>query len=315
MNYSRRISSLWRLLALASVSLVATVAFSYSVSAINTLPEPDPKPGSFGIEATKTQMPPTQAPRITTPGNGASFGNSPISVNGICHNDLLVEVYNNDVMVGSTMCRSGSFSLEISLFAGKNDLSAIQYDDLGQPSPRSSVVSITYTDTRFSAFGELVTLTSAYGRRSAPAGNGLVWPLQLSGGTGPYALSIDWGDGTEPQLQSQALASTFNINHTYKQAGIYTVNVRVTDTNGVSAFLQLVAVSSGEVNNTTATTDENTPVISPIKVLWIPAAIVVVLLIPAYWLGRKSQLTTLRRKMLKERDSYQDETPKSSIDP
>ena len=38
------------------------------------------------------------------------------------------------------------------------------------------------------------------------------------------------------------------ISHTYKKAGIYQVNVKVSDVNGVSAFLQVVAVASGKVD-------------------------------------------------------------------
>src|SRR5690606_1862551 len=141
------------------------------------------------------------------------------------------------------------------------------------------------------------------GRRSAAAGTQLSWPLQLSGGTGPYAFSIDWGDGSTAELKSQSLAGLVTINHVYKQAGIYPVNITVTDANGVSAFLQIIAVSSGKVDPAAVRTSEEEPVIIT-RVLWIPAVVSLVLLIPAFWLGRRSQLVSLRNKMLKERDSY-----------
>lgn len=299
----------WLSVWVVSVVVVCCLVLVQSAGAINQLPVPDPKPGSFGIEATKNKAAPTQVPRITTPGNGGSFSTSPITVNGLCFQDLLVQIYNNNVMVGSVMCQNGSFSLEVSLFAGANELSAIQYDELGQASPASDTVTVNYTDTRFTAFGELVTLTSSYGRRSAAAGSQLTWPLQLSGGTGPYALSIDWGDGSEAQLQSQALAGVFSIIHTYKQAGIYRVNVRVTDSNGVSAFLQLVAVSSGQVDDSAAAqTTGNDTKKERVIILWVPAAVALLLLFPTYWLGRRSQLVSLRSKMLAERDAYQQDS-------
>lgn len=285
---------------------VAVLGGSSASAQINPLPIPDDQPGGYGLEATKTQAPPTRGATITVPGNGASFSTSPIDVRGICPTGLLVQIYNNNVMVGSVMCSGGSFSLRVSLFAGTNDLKAIVYDDLGQAGPESNVARVTYTDTRFTAFGQLVTLTSNYGRRSAAAGTQLVWPLQLSGGTGPYAFSIDWGDGSETQLLSQSLAGALNIAHTYKNAGIYQVNVRVTDANGVSAFLQLIAVSSGEAGPTTGETGEGDEVCHDrVIILWIPAAVALLLLLPAYWLGRRSQLVSLRNKMLKERDAYQ----------
>jgi hypothetical protein len=284
------------------VCLLALFMHGGSVSAITQLPTPNPKPGSYGLEATKTQPPPTQGATITTPGNGASFTSSPITVNGICPNDLLVQVYNNNVMVGSVMCKGGSFTLQVSLFAGTNDLTAIVYDDLDQAGPTSNVTTVTYVDTRFAAFGASITLTSSYGRRSAAAGSELAWPLQLSGGAGPYAFSIDWGDGGAPELKSQALAGIITLTHAYKKAGIYQVNIKVTDVNGVSAFLQVIAVSNGKVDgvaSSTGATDAGTA--TPAKVLWIPAAVSSVLLVPAFWLGRRSQLISLRNKMLKER--------------
>ena len=285
-----------------SAMLFALVAVTTS-SALTPLPTPDPKPGSFGLEATKPKEPPKEGATITTPGNGASFTTSPITVNGICPQGLLVQIFNNGVMVGSIMCERGSFSLQISLFAGVNELSAIVYDELDQAGPISNLVTVNYSDTRFTAFGALITLTSSHGRRSAPAGTQLSWPLQLSGGTGPYAFSIDWGDGSAAELKSQPVAGLVTITHTYKKAGIYQVNIRVTDVNGVSAFLQVIAVSSGKVDAASTTADKDAPT-SITKILWIPAAIALAALIPAFWLGRRSQVVSIRNKMLKERDNY-----------
>ena len=295
----------WAAPVVIGACLVGFGLLADTASALDPLPTPEPKPGSYGLEATKKQAPPTQGATITVPGNGASFTSSPITVSGICPNDLLVQVYNNGVMVGSVLCKNGSFTLEISLFAGTNELSAIVYDDLEQAGPTSNTVSVTYTDTRFTAFGQLITLTSTYGRRSTPAGSQLDWPLQLSGGTGPYAFSIDWGDGAGAELKSQSLAGLVTIARAYKKAGIYQVNVKVTDVNGVSAFLQVIAVANGQVEeDQTATTNDESSRIRTV-IIWIPAAIALLLLLPTYWLGKRSQLLILRNKMLKERDSYQ----------
>lgn len=293
----------WIASVVVSFILLLVLLTSPVAAQINPLPTPDPQPGSYGIEAKKTQPPPTQGATIATPGNGSSFSESPITVSGICPNELLVQIYNNGVMVGAVMCEDGSFSVQVSLFAGTNEFTAIVYDELGQAGPTSNVVTVTYTDTQFTAFGALITLTSTYGRRAAPAGSQLDWPLQLSGGTGPYAFSIDWGDGSTLELKSQSLAGLVNILHTYKKAGIYRVNITVADANGASAFLQVIAVSSGQVDPPAEESPESTTII---RVVWIPAVIALLLLIPSYWLGRRSQLVSLREKMLKERDAYQD---------
>ena len=295
-------SALWTVPIFIGACLLALVIVQ-PASAVTPIDTPQPKPGSFGLEATKTQAAPTQGATITTPGNGSSFSTSPVTVNGICPTDLLVQVYNNSVMVGSVMCSNGSFSLQVSLFAGANELSAIVYDSLDQAGPTSNIVTVNYTDTNFTAFGALITLTSSYGRRSAAAGTELTWPLQLSGGTGPYAFSLDWGDGASTELKSQSLSGVVALAHTYKRAGIYQANIKVSDVNGVSAFLQVIAVSNGKVDAATvaAETDTGQP---KTAVLWIPAAVAVVLLLPAFWLGRRSQVVSLRNKMLKEREVY-----------
>lgn len=299
------LSNQWARSIIIGVCLLALSVSLYSgqTHALNPIPTPDPKPGSYGLQATKTQPPPTQGATITTPGGGAT-STSPVTVSGICPTGLLVQIYNNGVMVGAVMCVGGSFSLQISLFSGANELSAIVYDDLGQAGPVSNVVTITYNATNFAAFGSLVTLTSSYGRRSAAAGEQLTWPLQLTGGTGPYAFSIDWGDGTKPELKSQALAGVVNIAHAYKKAGIYTINITVTDVNGVSAFLQLVAVANGQMDGTQQQPKEEvkTQVVEKPTIMWIPTAIGIALLIPSYWLGRRSQMVSIRHKMLRERD-------------
>lgn len=311
----RQLSAWWVLPISVGVYLLALVSFTQPAAAITPLPTPPPQPGAYGLAATKTQAAPTQGATITTPGSGASYANSPVTVSGICPSDLLVQVYDNGVMVGSVMCTNGSFTLQVSLFAGANDLTAGVYDDLEQPGPISNTVSVTYTDTNFKAFGALITLTSSYGRRAAAAGSPLDWPLQLTGGTGPYAFSLDWGDTTNAELKSQSLSGVVTVSHTYKKAGIYQMNAKVADANGVSAFFQAVAVASGKVDGSAAgsgaagstgsDTGSGSNANARTVILWIPAAIALILLLPTFWLGRRSQIVSLHNKMLKERDAYQ----------
>lgn len=308
--------STWQLAPIAvGMLLLALFVQVQSAAALTPLPTPDPMPGSYGLEATKPQPPPTVGATISTPGNGASFTKSPITVTGICPKGLLVEIFDNGVMVGAVMCTKGSFSLQVSLFAGTNELKAIDYDDLGQAGPESNTVKVTYQDTHLTAFGQLITLTSSYGRRSAAAGSTLSWPLQLSGGTGPYAFSIDWGDGTKPDLKSQSLAGIVTISHIYKSAGIYQVNIKVTDVNGVTAFLQVIAVANGKVDSSAAAgsgknADDGSKTATKPQVLILPTILLLLLLLPTFWLGRRSQLVSIRNKMLRDRDQYEAEQKK-----
>lgn len=302
--YSNRLRPVWASLALAFCLAAATTG---SARAITPLPTPAPGSSSYGLEATKRQPPPTTGATISTPGNGSSYSTSPITVSGLCPDDLLVQVYDNGVLVGAVPCKNGSFSLQITLFTGQNDITAIVFDDLDQAGPESNKVTVSYNNASFSAFGALITLTSNYARRAANPGSTLSWPILLSGGTGPYAFSIDWGDGTPSELKSQPGAGEVNIGHVYSQSGVYQVTVKVTDVNGVSAFIQLVAIANGSPsgNGTASDTSKGgTTVIT--KVLWVPAVACLVLLLPAYWLGRRSELVSLHKQLEKDMANYKE---------
>jgi hypothetical protein len=202
-----------------------------------------------------------------------------------------VQVYNNGVMVGSVMCTNGSFSLQVSLFSGSNDLTASVFDDLDQTGPKSNITTVNYNNATFVAFSQQVQLTSPYGRRGATPGTTLTWPLQLTGGVGSYALSIDWGDGTAPELKSVASGGQFDISHVYKKAGIYNVIVKATDSTGATGFLQLVALGTGNINAANSTANPNTTqtaATSSGAIMLLPAAVSFLMLGPAFVLGRMS---------------------------
>jgi len=293
-------------LLIAGLTLVPTTAY-----AITAIPDPSSGVGSFGIEATKPQPPPQTTATIASPSNGASYTTSPITVTGSCTVGLLVQVYDNSVLAGAANCTSGSFSLQVTLFTGQNDIDAYQYDDLNQASPDSNHVTVTYNNASTTAFGTLITLTSNYGRMAADPGATLNWPLLLSGGTGPYAFSINWGDGSPPTLQPQATSGQLTVSHVYNQSGIYQVTVKVTDANGVTAFLQLVGVANGQpaasaTGSSSSGSNKSGTTTAAAKVDWAPAAATVVLLVPSFWLGRRSELVSLHRKLEHDMENYRD---------
>lgn len=264
----------------------------------------NPVPNSFGMEGTISAPPPTEGARIIVPSGGQLFRESVITVSGVCPTDLLVEVLNNGVMVGSTMCENGSFSVQIGLFPGDNELRARVLDGLGQEGPPSNIVTVRFEnpDAQFNAFGEAIIVTSAFSRRAADPGRTLIWPLQVSGGTGPYAYIINWGDGTQPQLLSRPSAGIVNIDHVYDTPGIYRVTIRVTDVKGVTGFLQVIAVANGPAES--AIVDDSPQAERTVirtRVLWLPALIVTLLMIPAFWLGRRHEARAMRKKL--ERDA------------
>lgn len=257
----------------------------------------NPQDSALGLEATIPGAPPTQAATIGTPSNGQVFSSIPITVAGLCKPGLLIKVFSNNVFVGSATCdTSGSYSLKIDLFSGRNDLVSRVYDALDQQGPDSNVVSVTFNDAQFIQFGSHVSVSSNYARLGANPGSVLSWPIIISGGRSPYALSVDWGDGNGNDLQTVTFAGQMNITHTYSQAGVYTMVVKVSDANGTSAYLQLVGVGNGQISGALNGSNQITTVTKNV-VLWQPLLVTIPLLLLAFWLGQRYELYTIRRSI------------------
>ena len=278
-----------RLLLIAGlVALIGLASQSPPVSAANPA-------SSLGLEATIPSPPPTQGATVATPGNGATYTTTPITVSGLCPKGLLVKIFSNGVFVGSEQCTNGSYSIQIDLFSGTNQIITRVYDALDQAGPDSNVATVIFNDGQFVSFGPHITLTSDYAERGAPPGTELDWPIQLSNGSGPYAVSVDWGDATTNDLFTVTSAGTITLKHTYKTAGLYQVLVRVTDKNGEAAFLQLVGQATGAIQSNGGTGEGTTQLTSTQQVIWWPALAMVPLIILAFWIGRRHQLAELKR--------------------
>lgn len=262
----------------------------------------NPQSGSVGLEGTVPGNPPTQAATIGVPTNGQVFTSIPIVVSGLCKTDLLVKVFSNNVFVGSAVCVNGSYSLKIDLFSGRNDLIARVYDSLDQAGPDSNVVTVTFNDAQFAQFGTHVTITSSYARLGVNPGAVLTWPLILSGGRPPYALSADWGDGNGADLKSITFPGVVDINHSFTQAGVYNIVVKATDANGTSAYLQLVGVANGKIAGGLSTSNGNTTVITKVIILWQFMLIALPLIAAAFWLGRRHELFVIRKSIEASRE-------------
>lgn len=290
-----------RLLMLAC--LLLCLGMSSHASAVGS--SQTPQSGTVGLEGTIGAPAPTQAATISTPTNGQTFTTTPITVAGLCKTGLLVKIFSNNIFVGSAQCINGSFSLQISLFSGRNDLVARVYDALDQAGPDSNVISVTFNDAQFAQFGSRVSLTSSYAKLGASPGAELDWPIVLSGGTGPYAISTDWGDGTSPTLQSESFAGTFTIKHTYASAGIFSVIVKATDANGTTAFLQLVGVATGAVTQSTTASGSTGNASGGAPEgggVWWTALLIISLIIVAFWLGRRHELYSIRKHLDQSRN-------------
>jgi hypothetical protein len=289
----RRLRLLSVVAGLGAAVLIAVPVFAQS---------PNPQSGSVGMQGTISSPPPSTPATISTPSNGQGFTTLPITVSGLCPGDVLVKVFKNNVFAGSVQCENGSYSLIIDLFNGQNELVARVYDALDQAGPDSNIVTVTFTDTR-QGTASRVSLTSNYAKRGANPGQTLVWPIILSGGTGPYAISVDWGDGKTPDLMSQQFPGTFDIKHVYDSPGVYNIVIKATDNNGGVAFLQLVGIANGPLSQDNGGQGDDTDsegagvTTPPARILWQPAAIMIPLILSTFWLGKKYELKMLRKKI------------------
>ena len=269
------------------------------IKAQSSPPPQNPQNGSVGFQGTISAPPPTVGATISIPRDGQSFSTLPIDVSGICPKGLLVKLFKNNVFSGSQQCENGSFSIRIDLFTGTNELVARVYDALDQAGPDSNKVTVSFNDNRQGTLSR-PTLTSNYAKRGTMPGEKLEWPIVLAGGEGPYALSVDWGDGKAPDLKSLQFPGTFTIDHVYDSPGIYNIIVKVTDKNGYSAFLQLVGVANGPLsqeNASSSSKDSETAQTPKVKVLWQPAAFSIPFILSTFWLGRRYELRVLKRKI------------------
>lgn len=273
-----------------------------SHGALGSVPVPavNPQSGAIGVSGLVLGPPPSTQAVILVPGNGSHTSIIPITVSGTCTGGLLVSIFANDIFVGSTVCTSsGAFSLQVDLFEGQNTLVAKVSDSLGQYGPDSAAVTVTYDSPLLAlqgsaVFGHQLYLLTATPSRGAQPGLPIAWVVTIVGGTPPYAVSWDWGDG-KTDLVSRQFDGPFSTAHTYDRPGVYRVIVKATDGAGNSAFLQLVTIVNGPIPATATTSGGMDPGI--LISIW-PAYILVCLFVLVFWLGERRELKKLRHQHL-----------------
>lgn len=255
--------------------------------------------GSVGLTGQISAPPPTEAAVISFPTNGQNFTDLPVLITGICPDGLLVKIFKNNVFGGSVQCDGGNFSLQSDLFIGTNELVARVFDDLDQPGPDSNTVTVNFEGQGVNTPAR-VTLTSNFAKRGADPGQTLNWPVILSGGQGPYAFSVNWGDDKEPDLFTEPFAGTIDLSHVYDEPGVFNIIVKVVDTNGTTAFLQLVGLANGPLSQTTdAGTDPDSTNFTTTKtrIVWWPAAVIVPFAVSTFWLGKRYMLRVMKKRI------------------
>ncbi|MBA3757488.1 hypothetical protein H0X09_01320 [Candidatus Saccharibacteria bacterium] len=255
----------------------------------------------------------TEPAVITNPVNGQRFTSYPIPVSGTCPLNSYVKLYRNDVFSGTAICSaSQTFSLSSDLFSGANEFKARVFNTTDDEGPQSNTVTvyldpvpaepgapkpppstsssplIIKTDFRFVGY-----YTGQTGR----------WKLEISGGAPPYAVNVDWGDGTS-SIFSRKKSGDLIIQHKYEKAGpgensSYTVKVTGSDSDDNKAYLEFFVIVNS--NNLPELVGDTIPTARPpvdTRLLWLlwPAYIVVILMVVSFYLGEREELLELRKR-------------------
>lgn len=291
-----------KIVGLVVVAAFALIPFFKTAHAYTPPPPVNPQSAAVGLTGTIPSPPPAVGATIALPVNGQVFTALPINVQGLCQSNLLIKLFINNVFAGAAECVDNSYKIVSALFNGVNSLVVRDYDSLDQQGPDSNTVTVTFNNPNVGA-GSGVTLTSAYAKLGASPGSTLAWPVVVSGGDASYAISVAWGDGAPSSLLSEPFAGSFDINHIYETAGVYTILVKATDAAGQVAYLQLVGIASGPATQANSSTTLNTPAAVASKGIKLTSTtliiiILIVLLVPlvTFWLGSRHRLINIKKK-------------------
>jgi len=119
--------------------------------------------------------------------------------------------------------------------------------------------------------------------------------IKVDGGTSPYTIVINWGDGST-ETQKVAGPGVYQFTHTYASPNIYRVLASVTDVLGATKVFQFIVTSTAPQ----AATAENPTVLSPAKAsdskgrnyflllgTFIGLFIMLIIFLTSFWLGRR----------------------------
>jgi len=245
--------ALFLLLALTGAVLLTPVdmarADSYLVSAVVPAPLPD------------------DPAVITSPRDGSVVNQPNIIVKGNCpviDPPIIVVLYDGSVIVGSQYCGGdGSFSIPISLTVGSHSIVPHITNFTGQSGPTGNPVLITFDPPAITTSTTTVMVSPGGGQKqtSPPLEiltdspyvlygpkKDAVWSGTVRGGTPPYGITLDWGDGAIENHHNIS-SGPISLRHHYSRAKLYELHIELRDTQGHVRGLSIVALSPAIYNN------------------------------------------------------------------
>lgn len=274
---------------------------------------------SYTVTAKVSAPLPTSAASITSPTDQAHVSTEVVTVSGTCPADTYIKLYRQDIFSGMQVCGPSDtvFNIDVTLQPGANDLYTRVFNLTDDEGPQSATVTVWYDvpaqpstgssppssyPTAGTTAPDLAIVTEAYQYQVYEAGHLITWILRLEGGTPPYTIIIDWGDGTTT-VTSQNDNGPFEISHSYlpqvKGDKIYVIKLAATDAKGVKTLMQLSVVvkatgapvvPGGTVDNSSSGNSTSLP--TWLKFAW-PTYVIVSLMALSFWLGERQEVFTL----------------------
>lgn len=206
----------------------------------------------FGVYATVQAPVPTTSAVITTPDSGSTVQSRDTLVAGTCPiitPQVTVVLMVDGKLAGSAMCDgSNNFAMPVVLEAGAHTLVAQTYTTTQGQGPDSAPVQVTYRPAK-------AALAQTAAPILAPAASFTVletdrtaaWEGTVTGGTAPYQMLIDWGDGKRNSYTITADSQHFT--HHYGALRSYNARIAARDTTGQSVQQQYAVTSYASLAN------------------------------------------------------------------
>lgn len=264
---------------------------------------------------------------ITEPANGTTVYVPTVQLYGSCEYRSYVKLYRNGLFAGVAYCTPDNrFAIKTDLFQGINTLRVDGYNITDDKGPASGPITLIYQKPVQSAQGYTLNppaddkvdsghettpgllasnppmlLTSDFHYDTFVTTSKFEWALDVEGGTPPYDIHVDWGDGTTSDFRFP-IDPVFHISHTYRKSGYYPILVTAKDKHGQIRLMQLAALihkpGSAEIIATTEKSETPTKnlgfaatLVQAKKLLFVvwPSFLVVFLMVMTFWLGERQE--------------------------
>ncbi|HSX15680.1 MAG TPA: hypothetical protein VLF40_02730 [Candidatus Saccharimonadales bacterium] len=224
-------------LVLAGVVMVATALLQHAAAS------------AFSVGGVVAITPPKVSATISTPVAGATLTSQDELVAGTCplvtpHVAVVIKMDGN--VAGSAMCDDNeNFAMPLRFAAGAHTLVAQVFTLTGGQGPDSQPSTVTYKPTRNTPVATGITASSEDTFSVIGGDQTAKWDGTISGGTAPYNVIINWGDGQRENHTITLASANLNQHFTHKYDTVQSYNslVAISDADGHSVQLQYAAVS------------------------------------------------------------------------